>query len=68
MQREKVRVTIRHLRELKFCSRGSRAWFELHGLDWSKFLREGIAVSELEKIDDDHARMAIEQALKEAER
>ena len=47
-----VRVTMRHIRQCKMCSRGARAFFERHGLDWSEFLRSGIPVDELEQTGD----------------
>lgn len=36
------RVHLRHLRALNYCARGSRAFFQKHGFDWSHFLRNGI--------------------------
>lgn len=45
-------ATMRHVRELGFCSRGGREFFARYGLDWSAFLREGIAVSALEATGD----------------
>jgi hypothetical protein len=47
-----IRATMRHLRALKFCSYGGRQFFARYGLDWSAFLREGIAVSDLEATGD----------------
>ena len=47
-----ARVTMRHIRQCKMCSRGARAFFERHGLDWSEFLRSGIPVDELEQTGD----------------
>lgn len=35
-------ITMRDVRAAKMCSRGARAWFVRHGLDWAAFLREGI--------------------------
>lgn len=45
-------VTMRHIREAKFCSRGTRAFFQQHGLDWNKFLKEGIPSKELIETGD----------------
>lgn len=55
-------VLHRHLRELRYCNRGARAFFERHGLDWSRFLREGIDAAELERIGDSMATKAVEHA------
>ena len=47
-----VKFTMRHIRQCKMCSRGARAFFERHGLDWSEFLRAGLPVETLEKTGD----------------
>lgn len=36
-----MRVTIDDVRAIH-CTRGAKAWFERHGLDFRAFLREGI--------------------------
>jgi hypothetical protein len=55
-------ITIRHLKIAKMCSRGSRVFFERHGLDWSAFVRGGIDHTELEKTGDAMALRLIEVA------
>jgi len=35
-----------------FCRGKSRAWFLRHGLDWTDFVRNGIAASKLEATGD----------------
>lgn len=42
-------VTFRHMRSVPgfsktpgFCSRGGRAWFAAHNLDWTDFVKHGI--------------------------
>lgn len=52
MSHEQVRVTIADLRSLKYCANGSKAFFGRHGLDWRKFVKEGIPVEELEATGD----------------
>ncbi len=42
-----VRIHLRHLRALRLCSRGIRAWCERHGVDWPTFVRDGIAVEDV---------------------
>jgi len=54
-----IRVTMRHVRQCKMCSRGARAFFDRHGLDWSEFLRAGLPVEALEQTGD---AMAIQVA------
>lgn len=49
---EEIRVYRKHLRQVTFCRKGSRAMADRIGVDWDRFMREGIPVSELEKIDD----------------
>lgn len=50
------------------CSRGARTFCERHGIDWSTFLKEGIAASVLETIGDAMGLQALEQAKKRIER
>lgn len=57
-----VIVRMRHIRGAKMCSRGARGFFERHGLDWSKFLEEGIPGSELEATGDALAFQVVEFA------
>lgn len=52
MTDEPVKVTMRHIREARMCSKGARAFFETHGLDWQEFLREGIDSDKLEATGD----------------
>lgn len=52
------------VREVKLCAGGARAFAKRHGLDWSKFLTEGIPAEVLEATGDDFARRAIENARK----
>ena len=44
-------VTGAHLRAARFCSRGARMWFDRHGLDYAKFLSEGLSVNVVEQTD-----------------
>ena len=49
---EQVKVTMRHMRRLNYCSSGVRRFFAEHGLDYGQFLREGIPAEELMKTGD----------------
>lgn len=40
-------ITMSELRACGMCSRGTKTWFEAHGLDFKAFLRDGIAAEEL---------------------
>jgi len=40
-------VTMEHVRQLGYCARGARSFFERYSLDYTKFLSEGIPASEL---------------------
>jgi hypothetical protein len=55
-------VKLEHLRALKFCSRGSRAFCERHGLDWARLVREGLPVEQVMATGDAMAQMAAERA------
>ncbi len=45
-------VTTKHLAELKYCSRGTRAFFVRHGMSWSKFVRDGLPADDFIKTGD----------------
>jgi len=61
-----VRVTLAHARSLYghagYCSRGMRAFAERHGLDWERFLREGIPEEDLLATGDAMAQAVVEHA------
>jgi hypothetical protein len=44
------------------CSRGARAFFERHGLDWTKFLKEGLDAEIIEATEDAMALQVVEIA------
>lgn len=62
-----VKVTMRHVRQCKMCSRGARAFFARHGLDWSEFLSGGLPVEDLEKTGDAMAMQVVATARAEQE-
>lgn len=47
-----VVVKVEHLRKARMCSRGARAWAQRYGIDYVKFLQEGISATELEATGD----------------
>jgi hypothetical protein len=50
------------LTALRYCNRGSRQFFERHGLNWALFLQEGVDMEAVEKIDDEMAKAVVRQA------
>lgn len=60
------RIYARHLQKSGFCLiPGGRDWFKAHDLDWRSFIENGIAISDVEHIDDAMCKAAIRAALKE---
>lgn len=55
-------VTMKHAREVGYCARGMRVFAQRHGLDWTRFVRQGLDADELRKTDDAMAARVIEQA------
>lgn len=47
-----IRATMKHIRQCKMCSRGARAFFVRHSLDWTGFLKQGVPVEALEQTGD----------------
>lgn len=63
---ENLVVMPRHIQQCGFCLiPGARDWFKQHNLDWRSFVYNGIAASELLKIDDSLSKTVVEQAMKE---
>lgn len=60
------KVTMAHLRRVHFCARGARAFCARYGLDWARFVREGLPVSELEATGDALATRVCALAREEA--
>lgn len=54
-----VMVKMEHVRAARMCSRGARAFFLRHGLDWEAFLRDGLPAEQIEATGD---AMAIQVA------
>ena len=55
-------ITMRHIRKAKMCSRGTRSFFERHGLDWDDFLKNGIDSEKLRLTGDSMALQVVEVA------
>lgn len=61
-RKTEFRVTMADVRAAKMCSKGARAFFARHDLDWRDFLKNGIAVETLEEINDAMSNKVIEVA------
>lgn len=59
-----VTVTMRHARAAKIagagvlCAPGIRPWFDVHGLDYRAFVRQGLPIAQVEALDDAFAQRA----------
>lgn len=53
-----MKVRMVDLREAKMCARGAREIARRHNLSWSDFVRDGIEIETLERIDDAMVRRA----------
>jgi len=62
MTEKPLMVKMSHIREAKMCSRGARAFFENHGLDWNAFLHEGIDAEKLKATGDFMALQVVKVA------
>lgn len=38
---------------LGYCNRGTRAYFQVHGIDWQTFQKEGLPASAFDAVKDD---------------
>lgn len=56
------RVYMRHVRQAKRCSSGTRNWWAKHGLDWRDFVKNGIAGEVLVATGDPMALEVVEFA------
>lgn len=46
------RITMADVRAAGLCCRGCKEWFRLRGLDFNDFLKNGIALSQIEHLND----------------
>lgn len=61
-------VYARHIRAAKLCTRGARAWFEKHNINWTEFLSKGVPANVLLATGDSLAKRVVDQAESEANR
>lgn len=55
-------VLHKHMRELRYCNTGARAFFARHGLSWPDFLARGIEAEKLERTGDAMALRVVAHA------
>lgn len=56
-----MKITIKDLRKLNYCLKGTRAFLEQHGFDWNEFKRNGIDSEQVRKTNDGMALKLIEE-------
>ena len=57
-----VIVKMEDIRAARMCSRGTRAFFARHGLDWQLFLKAGLPAEAIEATRDAMALQVVEVA------
>lgn len=57
-----LKVTFGDALRAGYCAKGQRQWFESRGLNYLEFVREGIEVEVLRKLQDGFADPLIRQA------
>lgn len=55
-----ARVFVKDLRKLRYCVKGSKAFFDRYGLDWQSFKRNGIDAEKLRATGDGMAIKLVE--------
>lgn len=58
-------VRMKHIRQAKLCSSGTRDWWKRQGFDWSDFLTNGIDAETLLETGDPQALRVVEIARKD---
>lgn len=59
---EQLIVRLEDIRALKFCSRGTRDFFQRNGMDWATFIKEGLPAEQFEATGDAMALKVVEVA------
>ncbi len=57
-----VQVYMKDIRAAKLCSSGARGWFKRQGMDWNKFLSEGLPEEDFLATGDANALLVVEAA------
>lgn len=57
-----VIVTMKDIRATRMCSGGTRDFFKRHGMDWSRFVKDGLPEEEFIATGDAMAMKVVETA------
>lgn len=57
-------ITIADIRKAGLCARGARRWAEAQGIDFARFLKEGVPASVLLATGEAHAVLVVERTRK----
>lgn len=62
MTSDQVIVRMEHVRAARMCSRGARAFFARHNLDWQTFIKDGLPAEVIAATGDEMALQVVEVA------
>lgn len=62
MTSDPVIVRMEHVRAARMCSRGARAFFARHNLDWQTFIKDGLPAEVIAATGDAMALQLVEVA------
>lgn len=62
MTSDQVIVRMEHVRAARMCSRGARAFFARHNLDWQIFIKDGLPAEVIAATGDAMALQVVEVA------
>lgn len=62
MTSDQVIVRMEHVRAARMCSRGARAFFARHDLDWQTFIKDGLPAEVIAATGDAMALQVVEVA------
>lgn len=62
MTSDQVIVRMEHVRDARMCSRGARAFFARHNLDWQTFIKDGLPAEVIAATGDAMALQVVEVA------
>lgn len=62
MTSDQVIVRMEHVRAARMCSRGARAFFARHNLDWHTFIKDGLPAEVIAATGDAMALQVVEVA------
>lgn len=62
-----MRLYTRHIRAAGICMKGSRKWFASQGWSWNDFVKNGVAVADVEATGCPIAARAVAEVYREAD-